>query len=549
MAGPPGDHDHDPKGSCCDCGASPAPPPGEVREGDRVRVDGAHATASWVGKLPDKGEQIWVGVDFDDVKRGKHDGSRDGVRYFAATTKTSGSFVKVDKLDRGVSLSAALDGRFDGAGDEEMPFKESKRGNEQDMKFVGFDKVVEHQSHLDLLKQVKLLDAGVSWCGDVGSCPNLEALLLEQCLLSSWAPVAEMLQRLPSLKTLSLADTRVGHVLTPAGGPYALEVLVLDGCGVTWDDVKTLQASFPKLDSLLLRRNKLGLPPADLVWKGVTNLVLDDNDIKSWDVLAAVAASFPDLTALQLNDNALADNLPEKLVAPAGLLNLSLGNNLIGTYEAIGCICGSAMGKQLTGIRVAENPLSIDVNFRQLVVALMPQLLEYNGSAVRERDRVNGERTLLSLDVQGKAEANKVDPDGSHRARLRVIHGDGIAGSEEVGNLSNSLVQIEFVPMAAAIANKPPVKKKVPTFLDVSEFKVLAHKLFKVPLEHLRLVFHEEGSVVATALEGGDLRTYGMADGAQVMVQDVREDFESKAESKAESAPPVAGAYPGGPKA
>ena len=41
------------------------------------------------------GAQIWVGVEFDDGKRGKHDGSRDGVQYFKAKTKTAGSFVKV----------------------------------------------------------------------------------------------------------------------------------------------------------------------------------------------------------------------------------------------------------------------------------------------------------------------------------------------------------------------------------------------------------------------------------------------------------------------
>lgn len=509
---------------------APEPPPGEVCEGDRVRVDGAHATVRWVGALPDKGEQIWVGVDFDDGKRGKHDGSRDGEQYFTATTKTSGSFVKVEKVDRGVSLNAALSKRFDGVGDDAMPVEDYKTGKIKDMKLVGFDQVVERQAQLDLLEQVKLLDAGVSWCGDLGACPNLKALLLEQCLLSSWEPVAEILQRLPSLRTLSLADTRVGQLRdAPLGGPYQLQVLVLDGCGVTWTDCDTLRVAFPQLEALLLRKNGLGLPPADLRWPGVTNLVLDDNGISSWDILPTVAVSFPDVQALQLNDNALEDDLPEAVVAPSRLTSLSMGNNLIRTYETIGRICGSAaLGAQLTGIRLAENPLSIDVNFRQLVVALMPQLTELNGSAVRARDRVNGERTLLSLDVQGKAVASAIDPDGSHRARLRAIHGDGIAGAEEVGNLSSSLVQIELVPMAAGIAHKPPVKKKVPAFLDVSEFKVLAHKLFKVPLEHIRVVFQEEGAVVATALDGGDLRAYGLVDGSQVMVQDLREDYENK---------------------
>lgn len=511
---------------------APEPPPGEVQAGDRVRVEGAHATARWVGTLPDKGAQIWVGVEFDDGKRGKHDGSRDGVQYFKAKSKTAGSFVKVEKVDRGISLGDALLGRFDGAGEDAMPVEDCKTGKVKDMKFVGFDKVVERQAKLELLEQVKLVDSGVSFCGDLGMCPNLKALLLEQCLLSSWAPVSQMLTYLPALTTLSLADTRVGPVLgalAPGCAP-ALQVLVLSNTGASWDDCAALQQACPKLEDLFLRSNGLGLPPAELRWPGVKNLILDDNGISDWGVLSAVTASFPDLVALQLNDNDLEDDVPETVVAPASLTALSLANNLIRSYTAVGRLCGRApLGTQLTGIRVADNPLSIDVNFRQLIVALMPQLTELNGSAVRQRERVNGERTLLSLDVQGKPVAAEVDPDGSHRERLRAVHGDGIAGAEEVGNLSTSLIQIEIVPAAADILGKPSVTKKVPAFLDVSEFKVLCHKLFKtVPLDHLRLVFHEEGAVVATALEAGDLRAYGLSSGCQVQVQDMREDYENK---------------------
>lgn len=410
-----------------------------------------------------------------------------------------------------------------------MPVEDYKTGKVKDMQLVGFDQVVERQAKLDLLEQVKLLDAGVSWCGDLGACPNLKALLLEQCLLGSWEPVAEMLQRLPALTTLSLAESRVGPISAPLGGPFKIQVMVLTNTGVTWSDCAPLKEACPELTDLFLRSNGLQLPPADLQWPGLKQLVLDDNGINDWGILASVTASFPDLHTLQLNDNALEDDVPDTVVAPAGLTALSLSNNLIRSYGAIGKLCGRApVGTQLTTLRVAENPLSIDVNFRPLIIALMPQLTELNGSAVRARERVNGERTLLSLDVQKKPVAGEVDPDGTHRERLRAVHGDGIAGAEEVGNLSQSLVQVELVPTAADILGKPSVTKKIPAFLDISEFKVLAHKLFKVPLDHIRLVYQEEGAVVATALESGDLRAYGITNGAQVHVQDTRDDYENK---------------------
>lgn len=451
------------------------------------------------------------------------------MRYFQTKTKTGGSFVKVAKVDRGISLCDALLGRFDGAGTDSMPFENAKTGYRKDMQFVGFDKVVERQAQLDLLQQVKLLDAGVSHCGDLGKCPNLEALLLEQSLLSSWEPVVEALQNLPALTTLSLSDNRVGHVRGSLAGPFKLKVLVLNGCGVGWEDCVELQKACPSLDELYLRNNAMGLPPAGTHWAGVTNLVLDDNNISDWGVLESVTAAFPDLKTLQLNDNALFEGVPEKIVVPAGLTSLSLGNNLVATFAELGRLIGTEpLSSQLTSFRAAENPLSVEVFFRQLIIAVMPNLVELNGSAVKPRERVNGERTLLSLDVQGKAEASMMDPDGTHRARLRAVHGDGIAGSEEVGNLSNSLVKVELVPVAANIVGRPSVTKKVPNFLEISEFKVLVHKLFKVPLETLRLVFHEDGAVAATALEDGDLRAYGIMDGCQVQVQDTSDDFESK---------------------
>merc|ERR1711904_733418 len=77
----------------------------------------------------------------------------------------------------------------------------------------------------------------------------------------------------------------------------------------------------------------------------------------------------------------------------------------------------------------------------------------------------------------GKPLVAQVDPNGDHCRRLTEIHGEGIAGAQEVKSLKDSLIQVELVPAAADILGKASVKKKVPGFLDVEEFKVLCHKL------------------------------------------------------------------------
>jgi len=230
------------------------------------------------------------------------------------------------------------------------------------------------------------------------------------------------------------------------------------------------------------------------------------------------------------NENNLSDkDFPDAIALPPALRTLSLADNRISSWETIGKLCGrEPVSKQITHMRLADNPLSTDLVFRQVVIALMPNLQEFNVSLVRHHERLSAERGLLSFQVQGKPLVGQVDPDGDHCKRLTEIHGEGIAGAQEVKSLKDSLILVELVPAAADILGKASVKKKVPGFLDVEEFKVLCHKLFKVPMDTIRLVFHEAGAPMATELASGDLVSNGIQDGFRIDVCDSRDDFKSK---------------------
>lgn len=49
--------------------------------GQRVSYESAICTVRYVGDVADT-NGTWLGVEWDDPTRGKHDGSRKGVRYF-----------------------------------------------------------------------------------------------------------------------------------------------------------------------------------------------------------------------------------------------------------------------------------------------------------------------------------------------------------------------------------------------------------------------------------------------------------------------------------
>ena len=68
--------------------------------GQRVLIGDAAATVKYSGPVDGtKAGTLWVGVDYDDPTRGKHDGTHDGKRYFTASGPTAGAFVKECKVE------------------------------------------------------------------------------------------------------------------------------------------------------------------------------------------------------------------------------------------------------------------------------------------------------------------------------------------------------------------------------------------------------------------------------------------------------------------
>ncbi len=56
----------------------------EYEIGNRIHIDdGSRGTIAYIGQL-DNRDGIWFGIDWDDAKRGRHNGTVDGRQYFIA---------------------------------------------------------------------------------------------------------------------------------------------------------------------------------------------------------------------------------------------------------------------------------------------------------------------------------------------------------------------------------------------------------------------------------------------------------------------------------
>jgi hypothetical protein len=189
-------------------------------EGKRLSYDGALCTVRYQGSLAGtKGS--WLGVEWDDTSRGKHNGTHQGQRTFSCITKstTAASFVRPTRpTDHPRSFLEALRFKYGGKiilGKSVKPVEISGKTVEE----IGFDKIRRQQAELQDLR-VAVLDE-LQLCGikiephtsgslrraqdDIAqTCPNIIELDLGWSLLEKWQDVADICRPLQKLRILKV---------------------------------------------------------------------------------------------------------------------------------------------------------------------------------------------------------------------------------------------------------------------------------------------------------------------------------------------------------
>lgn len=152
---------------------------------------------------------LWIGVEWDDPHRGKHDGSINGVRYFQTAHPTSGSMIRPEKAEKFQSLQDAVRERYlqsdgDDALDAELLKETQSQLHAPLFEIVGMDKVAKRQSNPDKLKDVSVAISTVNNAGDLSSLTCLTTLNISSTLVWNWQIVAEIAMQIPTLFSLNL---------------------------------------------------------------------------------------------------------------------------------------------------------------------------------------------------------------------------------------------------------------------------------------------------------------------------------------------------------
>ncbi|PWI74193.1 tubulin-specific chaperone [Purpureocillium lilacinum] len=499
--------------------------------GQRVSYSGALCTVRYVGRVEGT-EGSWLGVEWDDATRGKHDGSHKGVRYFTCLSKsaTAASFVRPTRpADSPQSFIAALHDKYvahDPQGGEDGTALEQARqiiisGKVAEEK--GFDKVRRKLAQVGELKIV-ILD-GLRVASAVASdersvaetCPSIVHLDLSRNLLERLGPVVEVCGELSNLQRLSINGNRFQHVLSDKSLDRAeaafrgVTELALGETLLSWEELCYVAVRCPSLTTLAVGANQLCiLPEVDFgsLTSTLTSINLEYNDFTAISDIGCLA-SLTALRNLHLKGNGIkvmtAANASTPIF-PHSLKYLDVSYNSIEEWSFVDALATHFPG--LTGLRLAHNPVydaqrevdtktaSSSEESHMFTIARLAGLKSVNFTHIQHADRTNAEMFYLSRIARQLAAV----PEGAEHTVLaqhpRWAELCGLYGEPDVvrrSEVNPSFLEARLVTVGFHYQDDAGTLRKrttrIPRSFDIYAVKGIAGKLFGVPPLRVRLVW------------------------------------------------------------
>lgn len=415
-------------------------------EGKRLSLDGHLCTVRYIGGL-DGTQGEWLGVEWDDPSRGKHDGVYKGTRIFRclSTSPTSSSFIRptrgfgspktvLEAIKYKYEQSVQTNGSLRGPGYDIIEISKKK------VEEVGFDKIKQQMSKLDNLKIVLLDQLGVSGLCSVDSgpdgirsaqaelavtCPNIVELDIGWNPIETWQGVLDVCSPLPVLKVLKASGLRFRNVVATQCLPHITE-LQLNDCLLTPTQALKLltfesESTLPNLSTLWLSQNEISsFDPGDDLgsFSSITSLILENNKFTSLAALRGIFKHFPSTQTLSMQGNAISSADTTNCLSST-IISLNLSANSISDFAFIDIL--STLFPNLASLRISRNPLyehlqknppsttsnptephpasptkASDAPF-YLILARIPNLKTLNYTTITPRDREEGEIYYLSL--------------------------------------------------------------------------------------------------------------------------------------------------------
>uniref|UniRef100_A0A8B9KV61 Tubulin-specific chaperone E n=1 Tax=Astyanax mexicanus TaxID=7994 RepID=A0A8B9KV61_ASTMX len=471
--------------------------------GRRVFCDGERGTVRYVGTVPPT-TGLWLGVEWDNPDRGKHDGSHEGVCYFTCRHPTGGSFVRPKKVSFGVNFLTAVKLRYELCLDEALG--EEVKISTKTVKMVGFESIMEKQ-RMDNLTEIALVNCEVSGPGPENeikkNTPNAVSLDMSGNLLSSWEVIAAITEQLKELQCLCLRWVFTHLSIYPPTIPFihpsihpyihlfVLEVLCLRETAIAPGQHLSIHQSF--LLSFLFHGECLCLNIKHYIAECCSSILRSEFIYLFLFLFCSQWAVISEL---------------EKL-------------------------------KSLVQLSCLRNPLmDLEKNretTHQLLIACISQLKIHGLSQVLQEERRGAELDYCKkygrawLQAGGHRDPEKNHPSAEflaeHPRYLTLIQKYGAPEEDELKEqkpfaLKDQLLTVTFE--CPEDTDRKPIQKKLPSSMMVQKVKGLLYRLLKLPGTELHLSYTSskiEGKEVEIHNDLKSLQFYSIEDGDRILVR------------------------------
>ncbi|NXE80674.1 TBCE protein, partial [Cochlearius cochlearius] len=519
--------------------------------GRRVLCGTEYATVRYVGGVPPTAG-IWLGVEWDDPQRGKHDGTYEGTQYFKCRHPRGGSFIRPNKANFGVDFLTAVKDRY-GLNDEQ----DVQHGTENTLvfgkktvEFIGMDSIAEQQRQLNQLVDISVRECAVSHAGQKEeisrTCANIRHINLSKNLISSWETVTAIASQVQNLETLNISENKMEFPSTSTSVSSVfskLKVLALNQTEITWTEVLLCAPGWPALEELYLTSNNITVleRPDDNVLQALKLLDLSDNQLLDGDQLHLIA-HLPRLEHLILRNTGISSiHFPDagfgcKTKMFPSLKRLAINDNKISQWSSI-----NELDKlpSLRSLQCHNNPfMDAEKNpetLRQLIIAKISQLEVLNKSEILPAERKGAEldyrkifgNDWLAAGGNWNPEKNKPSEEflAAHPRYPSLCLKYGAPEEGELKGRQPLTLKNQLLTLTIKCPEKPeqkPVEKKLPESMTIQRVKGLLYRLLKIPGSELKLSYESsklEGKEVELDNDLKPLQFYSIENGDCVLVR------------------------------
>ncbi|KAF5023299.1 hypothetical protein F66182_4607 [Fusarium sp. NRRL 66182] len=488
---------------------------GSNRIGQRISYDGALCTVRFIGQVSGT-TGTWLGVEWDDSARGKHDGCHKGVRK--SNSPTAASFVRPSRpADPPRHFLSAVKHKY--ASEYMLP--DGRRAAEEIIFFgkraeeVGFEKIRRKQANIEELTVVILEDLQVASAraedeseGVISkACPRITQLDLSRNLFDRLDPVFDICRELPNLQHLSINGNRFQDVLDDQSKDAVNNVkeLSLEETMLSWEEVCHIATKCPSLASLDAGSNQFRTLPT-LNYSSLTTTLTSINiEINEFTTLVDISALtvLTSLRNIHLKGNNISAIAPEGIegpIFPQSVRYLDVSYNNIQSWSFVDQLPIRFPG--LTGLRIGHNPFydAADANAKSasseeshmFTVARLASLKSLNFTQVTPADRTNAEmfylsrigKQLAAVPEDAEAEVLSIHP---RYAELCEIYGEpNVVRRLEV---NPAFLEARLVTVGFHLQDGEEKVTKIPKSYDVYAVKGVAGRLFGLSPLKLGLVW------------------------------------------------------------